>query len=81
MKLCAVVCFSYLQKKYCVFNVSNVGGVFNNLDKKNLAEGGYLINIEVNIRDVYAYITSMVFLVASNSGTDKKTTRTKKTTT
>ena len=56
------------KKKYCVFNVSNVGGVFNNLDKKNLAEGGYLINIEVNIRDVYAYITSMVFLVASNSG-------------
>lgn len=36
---------------------------------------------EVNIWDVYAYITSMVFLVASNSGTDKKTTRTKKTTT
>lgn len=29
------------KKKYCVFNVRNVGGVFNNLDKKNLAKGGY----------------------------------------
>lgn len=56
------------KKKFCVFNVSNVGGVFNNLVKKKFAEGGYLINIEVNIWDVYAYIKSMVILVASNSG-------------
>lgn len=33
-----------------------------------MAEGGHLINIEVNIWDVYAFITSMVILVASNSG-------------
>ena len=33
--------FQLFAKKYCVFNVSNVGGVFNNLDKKKLAEGGY----------------------------------------
>ena len=32
-----------------------------------MAEGGHLINIEVNIWDVYAFITSMVILVASNS--------------
>lgn len=39
-----------------------------------MAEGGYLINIEVNIWDVNAFITVigywfiMVILVASNSG-------------
>ena len=41
--------FQLFAKKYCVFNVSNVGGVFNNLDKKISSEGGHLINIEVNI--------------------------------
>lgn len=42
-----------------------------------MAEGGHLINIEVNIWDVYAFITSMVILVASNSGIRTKKNKNK----